>query len=447
MKIILAMLFPKEPMSKKTILILGAGFGGLHTALYLGKKIKRAGFDEQYEIVLVDKNDYHTYSPTLYEIATSSKETADYLQLKRIVTFPISEIVKGLPVVFRNGVIKNLDIEKGAVIFEDGQSLPYEYAVIATGSVTNDFGIPGIREYALELKTFVGALEIRDKLFELIDEYHDPLDYRGQRERHIVVGGGGSAGVELAGELAEWIFDPAYPKNRDIKISIIEGGKTVLNNFDPRIIVAVTKHFEKLGVQLTLGESILGVREEKVYLKSGKAVPYDVFIWTGGVKAPDMLATMPLHIEKQGKIKVEEEMLCLPGTPHLHLAGMVYGLGDSVCFYDPKTQRPIAGVARAAISQGTIVAKNIFEDIRLAEGLIKKVNHQKYAAMEYPYIIPVGGKWAVAKIGPFVITGFWGWILKLLVELNYLASIMPIGKALSIWFAGIKIFVKNDRLG
>ena len=435
----------------KTILILGAGFGGLHTALYLGKKIKRAGLDKQYEIMLVDKNDYHTYTPTLYEIATTSKETADYLQLKRIVTFPIRDIVQGLPITFRQGIIKNLDIERGTVIFEDGQVAPYEYAVIALGSVTNDFGIPGVREYALEMKTFLQALEIRDRLFELLDEYHDPLEDKSQKERRIVVGGGGSAGVELAGELAEWIFDPMYPKNCHIKISIIEGGKTVLNNFDPRIVAAATKRLKKLGVELMTDESILGVHEEKIYLKSGRAVPYDLFIWTGGVKAPDMLGKISLQIEKQGKIKVQEEMLCISGTPHLHIAGMVYGIGDSICFYDPKTQRPIAGVARAAMSQGTVVAKNIFEDIRMAEGLIPKTQnnnlHKKYTPMNYPYVIPVGGKWAVAKVGPIIIKGFLGWILKGLVELNYILSVMPLKKALGIWFAGLRIFIKNDRLG
>ncbi|MDP3956573.1 MAG: FAD-dependent oxidoreductase [bacterium] len=446
----------------KTILILGAGFGGLRTTLYLGKKIKRAGLNGQYEIVLVDKNDYHTYTPTLYEIATTSKETADYLQLKRIVTFPIRDIVYCLPITFRQGIIKNLDIERGAVIFEDGQVMSYEYAVIATGSVTNDFGIPGVREYALEMKTFLGAVEIRDRIFEFLEEYHDPTEDQNKKERRIVVGGGGSTGVELAGELAEWIFDPMYPKNCGIKISVIEGNKTILNNFDPRIITAVTTRLKKLGVEIMTDESITSVKKNKINLKNSKTIPYDLFIWTGGVKAPDMLGNVPLQIEQQGKIKVEEAMLCVPNTEHLHLGGEVYpytkgfgvgvyGLGDSVCFYDPKTQRPIVGVARAAISQGTVVAKNIFEDIRLAEELTKKAQnnnlHKKYVAREYPYIIPVGGKWAVAKIGPFIIKGFLGWILKGLVELSYLASIMPLGKALSIWFAGLKIFIKNDRLG
>ena len=98
-------------------------------------------------------------------------------------------------------------------------------------------------------------------------------------------------------------------------------------------------------------------------------------------------------------------------------------------------------VARAAISQGTIAVKNIVRETR------GEKPNLKYGPRKYPYIIPVGGKYAVSKIGPLVIAGFFGWILKGLVELNYLFSIMPNTKALKIWLKGLKLFIQNDRLG
>jgi len=140
-------------------------------------------------------------------------------------------------------------------------------------------------------------------------------------------------------------------------------------------------------------------------------------------------------------VEVAGELECLPQTPDLKLYGKIYGLGDAVCFYDPVTGKPIPGVARAALSQAKVVAHNVFCDIQ------KNKNRKKYKPMEYPYVIPIGGKWAIVKIGPFVIAGFCGWILKGLVELNYLLSIMPFFKAIKLWLTGLRIFVQNDRLG
>jgi NADH dehydrogenase len=426
-------------MSKKTILILGAGFGGLRTAIILGKKLKRSNLTEKYEIVLIDRNDYQLYTPILYEVATTPKEIAGYLMLEHIITFPIIKSLENLPVVFSKNIVESLDIENAKALLDSGGELHYEYAVIALGSETNDFGIPGIKQYSYQFKTFLDAIKLRDNIFALVQEDNFPI--------RIVVGGGGSTGVELAAELAKLAQRLAQQKNKHVlTVSLIEGSGSVLSNFGIKITAPVTDRLKKLNVGLITGESISSVIEKRVVLKSNKIIPYDLFVWTGGVKASDMLSHLPLKIERQGKVKVEDEMLCVPATDHLHLAGKVYGLGDSICFYDPKTQKPIAGVARAAISQAAIVAKNIFEDIQLDEQRTKKAVHHKYVPVDYPYIIPVGGKWAIAKIGPFVIKGYFGWVLKGLVELNYLASIMPLKKALSVWFAGLKIFMKNDKL-
>jgi len=122
-------------------------------------------------------------------------------------------------------------------------------------------------------------------------------------------------------------------------------------------------------------------------------------------------------------------------------------LGDAVCFYNPKTQKPVPGVARAAISQANVVAHNIFEEIKKELNPHYQLRIKNYHPMEYPYVIPVGGKFAVAKIGPLIISGFFGWVLKGLVELNYLLSIMPLHRALIIWLKGLWIFIQNDRLG
>ena len=104
-------------------------------------------------------------------------------------------------------------------------------------------------------------------------------------------------------------------------------------------------------------------------------------------------------------------------------------------------------MAKAAISQANVAAKNIINEIKNEQSLSKSYSPTSYKPKSYPYIIPIGGKFAIAKIGPIAISGFWAWVLKGLVELNYLISIMPFWKAIRIWLKGLKIFIQNDRLG
>lgn len=160
------------------------------------------------------------------------------------------------------------------------------------------------------------------------------------------------------------------------------------------------------------------------------------------------MGTLPLRTEdRRNQVVALEGMECIPKTPDLELHGKIYGLGDSVCFFDPITGQPTPRVARAALIQAGVVAHNIVEDIKAKEGLTKKASHKTYKPKVYPYILPVGGKYAIAKMGSFIISGLAGWIIKLFVELNYLFSIMSSWRALKIWLVGIKIFIKNDRLG
>ncbi|MDO8466763.1 MAG: FAD-dependent oxidoreductase [bacterium] len=419
---------------KKSIVILGAGFGGLKAAFDLNRALKQHKLTEQYSVTLVDRNSYHTYTPTLYEIATTSKETTNYIGLKQIVTFEIADLVKKTNIEFLKAEIKELDLIGGDIHFANGTNLKFHYLIIALGAEANYFDIPGLKENSIALKTFVDALKIRDKILDVMSS--------GKSRVKIVVGGGGSAGVELAGELQEWLCELKEEiRGCDSEVSIIEASPTVLPGFDPRIISHAQKRLKKLGVRVLNNETIDRVLPEKVVLKSRIEISYDVLVWTGGVKASSLISPLPLKIERRGRVEVAGGMECLPQTPDLKLYGRIYGLGDSICFYDPVSKKPMPGVARAAIDQAGVVAKNIICNI------LGKAEHKKYIPMNYPYVIPIGGKWALAKLGPVIIHGFGGWILKGLVELNYLLSIMPFWRAVRVWIRGLLIFIKNDRLG
>src|SRR3989338_3189483 len=135
----------------KRIVILGAGFGGLRAAIILGKKSKELG-KKGYQITLIDKNRFHTYTPLLYEISTASKETANYLDLKSVTTYPIEGVLLGLPIEFIEGEIQEIDLVNRKIQLAERQ-VEYEYLIIALGAETNFFDIPGLKETALELKS------------------------------------------------------------------------------------------------------------------------------------------------------------------------------------------------------------------------------------------------------------------------------------------------------
>ncbi len=435
-------------MEKKKIVILGAGFGGIKTAFLLCSKLKKIKLLDKYEINLVDRNAYHTYAPTLYEIATTSKDLANQVQLREIVTFNLKEIFEGKDINLLQKVITDIDLAEGDIHFApslagQAEKLKFDYLVIALGSETNYYGIPGLQENSLTLKSFKDALMIRDAIWEKVDS--------GEKELKIVVGGGGSTGVELAGEIKSWLCQlDEELKHCQASVKIIEGRETVLSGFDQRIVKKVMKRLKKIGVELLLNELIEKVEPKKITLKSKQVVDFDIFIWTGGVKASSIANALPLKKEeKKQQVQVADQMECLPQTSDLKLYGKIYGLGDAVCFYNPETNRPVPKVAEAAINQAYVIAHNLIEDIKVSEGLSKQAEHKKYhPEKEFPYVIPVGGKYAVAKVGNLVISGFFGWVLKGLVEIYYLLlNVLPPFQAFKIWLKGLRIFARNDRLG
>ncbi|MDO8495664.1 MAG: NAD(P)/FAD-dependent oxidoreductase, partial [bacterium] len=391
----------------KRIVILGAGFGGLRAAIVLGKKSKDLG-RKGYQITLIDRNRYHTYTPLLYEISTTSKETANYLDLKSVTTYSVEGVLMGLSIEFIQSEVSNIDVVNKQIELED-KKIDYEYLILALGSETNFFDIPGLKEGALELKSLNDAIKIRDAVWEKIES--TPTD----EQVDIVIGGAGSTGVELAGEVQEWISQMRKEGySCKTSVTLIDAAPTILSGFEPKIVKRATARLKKLGTNILSEERVTKVEQDKVFLGSGKIVSYDILIWTGGVKANSIAEKLPIKKEKQGRIGVGGELK------------NVYGIGDIVCVHDGEG-KPVPMVARAAIIQGSVAAKNIISEIKGAK------SHLKYNPREYPYIIPIGGKYAIAKIGPLVIVGFFGWIMKGLIELNYLDSIMPLGRAIKIW--------------
>ncbi|MBT9612249.1 MAG: NAD(P)/FAD-dependent oxidoreductase [Burkholderiales bacterium] len=416
---------------QQTIAILGAGFGGLRAAMLLGKALRRHKLTD-WRVALVDRNDYHTYAPLLYEVSATPEEVATYFDLKSIVTFPLRQVLGGLAVELVCDTVSGLDLPHGKVALASGSSLDYDYLIIALGAEARYYGIAGLQEAALGLKTFDDAMRIRDAIW---------LSSCAVKKLIIVIGGGGSTGVELAGELQPWLNEITRAGRCSTGITLLHAGASVLSGFPQRVVEKVAARLGGLKVKILTNERIVAVESgaHAVRLESGMQIPFDILIWTAGVKPNSILGKLPVQYESNGRLAVAEDLsLLADGGTRLH--GKVYGVGDAVYVGSTSGDQAVPMTARSAIAQASLAARNVIADIQGKPSIA-------YKPRNYPYIIPVGGKYAVAKIGPLVVAGFPAWLFKGGVELGYLLAILPPLHALRVWFKGIKLFTLNDRLG
>ncbi|MCR4261188.1 MAG: FAD-dependent oxidoreductase, partial [Candidatus Colwellbacteria bacterium] len=318
--------------------------------------------------------------------------------------------------------------------FENGDPLAYSHLVFALGTKVNYFGISGLKQRCFTLKTFSDALAIRDTIIEKI--------YSTERDRgiNIVICGAGSTGVELAAELQEWFAELGREgKKCNIQTTLIDASPSILSRLDKNVIRKAEKRLRKLRVNILTKSPVEKVTRDQIILKGDVRLGYDILIWTGGIEANSLTQTLPFKKDTRG-IEVDKHLKAKKLNKHTKLKGEVYVIGDSAVFRDTRNRVPVPQMARPAISEGLVAANNIISNIAgKPEG--------EFYAIDYPYVVPVGGKYTIVKIGPFVISGLLGWVLKGLIEFWYLISIMPPKHALGIWYKGLLIFIKNDRLG
>lgn len=420
-------------MAKKSVVVLGAGFGGLRAAIDIAKALRRLKLLDRYEVVLADRNDCHLYVPLLYKVAASFDP-----EYEEKCTYDIATIIEGLPIRFVNAEVSSLDLSNGNIYLKSSgkqAGLPVEnlhanYLVLALGSETNFFGIPGMQENALQLKTLESALQIRETVKAAFDVGSRP----GAAETNIIIGGAGPNGIELASEI-RLFANRAQSENSNlhVSVSIVEAMPGILNGLDARGAKIAAGRLAQLGIAVKTNMKITGVSSSEIAIADNPPMPFNVFIWTGGVRTPELLTELPIAKDQRGKPLAKNDMACVPGTPDLKLAPMIYGIGDSICFMDPKTGHAVPAVAHVAILEGQIAARNIIAEIKRSELGGHEFLASVYRPGDYPWVIPAGENWAIAKLGPFVFSGWLGWEFSRLVELYYLSMIMSPVRAWRAW--------------
>lgn len=375
----------------KNIVVLGAGFGGIYTALHLLKNIAPA---EQVTITLLNKANYFLFSPMLHEVATGGLNRSNIVQ-------PIREILKHHKLNFLRCAVKKIDFEKKKITTEK-TTLPYDYLVIALGAETDHFNIPGVKEYALPLKTLEDAVAIRNRILEVLESGNAMYRIKNKDpELNFAIIGAGPTGVELAGEVVEFIdqnLRTHYPDLRlqKRKIYLMQRDATILPTLNKRSRDQAYQKLEKAGVTIITRTAVTAITETTIELDHKQKIKVNASIWTSGVK--------PVSIKVKPKITNEKGYFPIEETLRVKGIKNVYAIGDNAFLVDKKTGKVVPALAQVAVRQAKIAAKNILHEIR-------KEPLESFIFKSSGTLVSVGKRFAVADIHGLRFKGFLAWWL------------------------------------
>ena len=331
------------------ILILGGGFGGIGAARKLA--------DANAEVVLIDRNDYHTFQPLLYQVATDLLETD-------AVGHPLRDLFHDQPnATVHQGKVASVDVEKKTVEFSDRAPLEYDYLVLALGATVNFFDTEGAEEHAFPMYTLADAIRLREQVLERWEAADRDPSLVDDGALNVIVVGGGPTGVESVGALAELYrsnFAQDYPDvpQEKARLILVEAGPTLFAMFKQDIRDYTVKTLEQRGVEVLVGEAVASVEPERVTLKSGEVLPAHTLVWGAGLQASERAGDLQVELQRGHRIPVEPD-LSVAGHPE------VFAVGDIAWITDSKTNDVLPQLGSVALQAGEWAGENI---ARLLEG-------------------------------------------------------------------------------
>lgn len=382
--------------ARTRILILGAGFGGLATALELDKQFKHT---DDCSILLVDRDNDLLFTPLLWITANGRTSPNN-------VTVPIRDFQRGRRFHVLHAEIEHIDFDRREVRTTAGIH-PYDILVTALGSHTSMPDLPGLQAHALSFHTPANALQLRNHLIDAIEAAHQTEDAEQRRAwLTFVVGGAGDTGVELAATIQDYLLSglfKAYPWLADEKVRIVLIGhsKRILPTSKPNTSRLVQRVLEREGIEVMTGTAITGVTETTVETSAG-SIPARTFFWAAGITAPDIIRQLPVQHAHNGAVTVNS-YLRLSEHPE------VYIIGDCAWAYDADG-KPVPATAQASRQQGMYVGKTI-----AAEYAKREIYPYRYAPLGHLALL--GHYSGVAEIGPLTFDGFLAFLLWHLVYL------------------------------
>ena len=284
----------------KRIVIVGGGFGGLHLVRHLEKRLRRGEAD----VTLVDRSNFSLFTPLLYQVATGELPP-------HAVAYPLRVPLAGAGFRFLRTEVEAIDVEKKTVRTADGE-VAYDHVVITPGSVTNDFGIPGVREHALSLKWLEDGRAVRHRILSTFEDAALVEDAARRRELlSFAIVGAGPVGVELAASMRDLMDNtlrgiyPSIDVRHEPSITLIDGADRVVPSMDPRLSAIARRRLEQLGVRIMLKTLVSEVGERSLRTKDGTTLTANTVIWAGGVKPNPIVTASVLPRAKDGRIVVD----------------------------------------------------------------------------------------------------------------------------------------------
>ena len=376
-------------MNRPKVVVLGGGFGGLTAARNLSKFA---------DVTVVDRHNFQTFLPLLYQVSTAGL-AADH------VAYPIRGALKKTGAKFCMASPIAIDHRNKEIKLDSSEVLSFDHLVVALGSATSDFGIPGVSEYALGMKSVTEALTIRA---EVMRRFEDLCRFKDDTTFNVTVVGGGPTGVEMAGALAELKRGPLKSDEpnaaANIRVRIIEASSRLLPSFAESLSARTKKDLEKLEVEVLLNSAVKKVEHRKIELSDGKIIDSEITIWAAGVTGSPAITKLNLPTER-GRIKVEKT-LQVSNYPY------IWAIGDNAGAID-KTGRFLPMVAPVAIQQGKFLAKQIK---RVSDG--KPLEDFKY--LDKGSMATIGRHKAIVEVKGLKMTGVLAWYAWLWLHLFYL---------------------------
>ncbi len=381
---------------QKRVIIVGGGFAGLE----LANQLKKSDF----EVVLVDKNNYHQFLPLIYQVASAGIEPSS-------ISFPYRKIFQNRKnFYFRMAEVRAIIPEKNMIQTSIGKA-KYDYIVFAAGTATNYFGNKHIEDVAIPMKNVAEAMGLRNAL---LANYERAMTCASEEEKrellNIVVVGGGATGVEVAGAISEmkkFILPNDYPEmdSSELNIYLIEATDRVLSGMSQKSSENSLKFLEDIGVKVWLNEKVTGYQGHKVMLESGKSIPTRSFIWVSGVTGVSIGNMNPSILGRGNRIKVD-------GFNRVEGYKNIFAIGDQ-CLQTTDERYPYGHpqVAQVAIQQAKQLAKNLI-------ALDKQNTMNPFRYKDLGSMATIGRNKAVVQMGNISMKGWFAWFIWLMVHLR-----------------------------